>query len=124
LDFSLPVLSNIAAAVSGEARGFKVGVRGRVREGVYTLPLGARGLCPRKIFQSYRCMQVSFSAFFQTKINTLTPAFMPVNFGKVPNPFDFQRLAAEDVGKSRHETLSRPIVLVDDLLLTSFDLVI
>jgi hypothetical protein len=26
-------------------------------------------------------------------------AFMPVNFGKVPNPFDFQRLATEDAGK-------------------------
>jgi hypothetical protein len=38
----------------GEARGFKVGgggVRGRVREGVYPLPLGARGLRSRKIFQ-------------------------------------------------------------------------
>jgi hypothetical protein len=46
---------------------------------------------------------------------------MPVNFGKVPNPFDFQHLATEDVGKSRHETLS--IVLVDNLLLNSFDLV-
>jgi hypothetical protein len=46
---------------------------------------------------------------------------MPVNFGKVPNPFDLQRLATEDVGKSRHEAPS--IVLVDDLLLTSFDLV-
>jgi hypothetical protein len=36
-------------------------------------------------------MQVSFSAFFQTKINTPTPAFMPVNFGKVPNPFNALR---------------------------------
>jgi hypothetical protein len=45
-------------------------------------------------------MQVSFSAFFSDKINTLTPAFMPVNFGKVPNPFDFQRLATEDAGKT------------------------
>jgi hypothetical protein len=26
----------------------KWGLRGRVREGVYSLPLGARGLCPRK----------------------------------------------------------------------------
>jgi hypothetical protein len=30
-----------------------------------------------------------FYRIFQTKINTLTPAFMPVNFVKVPNPFDF-----------------------------------
>jgi hypothetical protein len=46
-------------------------------------------------------MQTSFSAYFQTKINTQTPAFMPVNFGKVPNPFDFQRLATEDAGKKQ-----------------------
>jgi hypothetical protein len=45
-------------------------------------------------------MQVSFSAFSRKKINTLTPAFMPVNFGKVPNPFDFQCLATEDAGKT------------------------
>jgi hypothetical protein len=42
---------------------------------------------------------MSFSTF-STKINT----FMPVNFGKVPNPFDFQRLATEDARKkNRHE---------------------
>jgi hypothetical protein len=40
-----------------------------------------------------------FLRIFQTKINTLTPAFMPVNFGKVPNSFDFQRLATEDARK-------------------------
>jgi hypothetical protein len=28
----------------------KWGLRGMVREGVYSLPLGARGLCPRKFF--------------------------------------------------------------------------
>jgi hypothetical protein len=54
---------------------------------------------------------------------------MPVNFGKVPNPFDFQRLATEDARKNRHvapqnlQNSSLPIVLVDDLLLTSLDLV-
>jgi hypothetical protein len=67
LDFSLPVLSNIAAAISGEARGFKVGVKGEGTGGVYPLPLETRGLCPRKNFQSYRCMQVGFSAFFRQK---------------------------------------------------------
>jgi hypothetical protein len=46
-------------------------------------------------------MQVSFSAFFRQKINTLTPEFMPVNFGKVPNSFDFQRLATEDAGRKQ-----------------------
>jgi hypothetical protein len=36
----------------GEARGIKVGVKGRVRTGGgVSLPLGARGLCPRKNFQ-------------------------------------------------------------------------
>jgi hypothetical protein len=40
---SLSVLSNIAAAVDGEARGFKVGVKGRVRQGMYPLLLGDRG---------------------------------------------------------------------------------
>jgi hypothetical protein len=44
-----------------------------------------------------------FKRIFQTKINTLTPAFMPVNFGKVPSPFDFQRRATKDAGKNRHE---------------------
>jgi hypothetical protein len=44
-------------------------------------------------------MQVSFSAFSRKKINTLTPAFMPVNFGKVPNPFDFQCLATKTLEK-------------------------
>jgi hypothetical protein len=28
-------------------------------------------------------------AHFSDKVNTLIPAFIPVNFGKVPNPFDF-----------------------------------
>jgi hypothetical protein len=30
-----------------------------------------------------------FLRTFHTEINTLTPVFMPVDFGKVPNPFDF-----------------------------------
>jgi hypothetical protein len=34
------------------SQGFQSGeLRGRVREGVYPLPLGIRGLCPRKNFQ-------------------------------------------------------------------------
>jgi hypothetical protein len=44
-------LSNIAAAVGDEARGFKVEVKGRVREGMYPLPLGDRGCVPGKIFK-------------------------------------------------------------------------
>jgi hypothetical protein len=47
---SLPVLSNIAAAVSGEARGFKVGVKGEGTGGVYPLPLGAPGAVPPEKF--------------------------------------------------------------------------
>jgi hypothetical protein len=49
--FSLPVLSNIAAAVSGEARGFKVGVKGRVREGCIPFRWGPGGCAPGKIFK-------------------------------------------------------------------------
>jgi hypothetical protein len=37
--------------LTGEARGFKVGVKEEGTGGVYLLLLGARGLCPRKIFQ-------------------------------------------------------------------------
>jgi hypothetical protein len=51
---------------------------------------------PPEKFSNYRCSQVNFSTF-KTKINT----FMPVNFGKVPNPFDFQRLATEDARKKQ-----------------------
>jgi hypothetical protein len=51
---------------------------------VYLLPLGARG----KNFK-LQMHAGEFERIFQTKINTLTPAFLPVNFGKVPNPFDF-----------------------------------
>jgi hypothetical protein len=87
LTFSLSVSSNIAAAVSGEPRGFKVGVKGEGTGGVYPSRWEPGAVPPEK-FSSYRCMQASLS-HFQTKINTLTPAFMPVNVGKVPNPFDF-----------------------------------
>jgi hypothetical protein len=49
--FRFSVLSHIAAAVSGEARGFKMGVKGEgTGEGV-SPPAGSPGLCPRKIFQ-------------------------------------------------------------------------
>jgi hypothetical protein len=54
-------------------------------------------------------MQVSFSAFCQTKINTLTPAFMPVNFGKVPNPFIFNALRPKTLEKNRHEAPKKTI---------------
>jgi hypothetical protein len=59
----------------------------------------------------------------------MTPVFMPVDFGKDSNFFDFQRLATNDARKNRHAAPKKlqnswlSIVLVDDLLLTSFDLV-
>jgi hypothetical protein len=69
---------------SGEARGFKVGggVKGRVREGVYPLPVGVRGLCPGKIFKLHMHAG-DFKSNFHTNINTLTPVFMPLSFGKI-----------------------------------------
>jgi hypothetical protein len=114
---------------SGEARGFKVGgLRGRVREGGAPPPGGGSGLCPRKNFQITDARR-RVLAHFSDKINTSTPVFMPVGFGKVPNPFDFQRLSTEDATKNRHEApqklqnSSLSVVLVDDLLLASFALV-
>jgi hypothetical protein len=50
---------------SGEAKGFKVG-RVVKEEGT------GGGV-----------------AHFSDKVKALIPAFIPVNFGKVPNPFDF-----------------------------------
>jgi hypothetical protein len=73
----------------------------QVRPCVPPLAVGP-GLCPRKNVQVADACRWVLS-HFQTKINTLMPAFMPVNFGKVPNPFDFQRFATEDAGKNRHE---------------------
>jgi hypothetical protein len=74
--------------IQWRSQGFQSwGVKGRVREGVYP--------------SRWRCTQVSFSAFSIQKINALTPVFMPVDFGKVPNPFDFQRLATEDTRKKQ-----------------------
>jgi hypothetical protein len=66
----------------------KWGVKGEGTGGVYPIPLGVRGLCPRKIFK----LQMHVGEFwraFQTKISALTPVFMSVDFDKVSNPFDF-----------------------------------
>jgi hypothetical protein len=46
----------------GEAKGFKVGVKGRVREGMYPSRWGPGG-CAFGKASDYRCMQVSFNAF-------------------------------------------------------------
>jgi hypothetical protein len=48
---SLSVLSNIAAAVGGEARGFKVGVKGEGTGGGVPPPARGLGLYPRENFQ-------------------------------------------------------------------------
>jgi hypothetical protein len=47
---TLPVLSNIAAAVSAEARGFKVGVKGEDAGGGVSPLAGGPGAVPRKNF--------------------------------------------------------------------------
>jgi hypothetical protein len=75
-------------AISGEARGFKVGgLRGRVREGCRpTPPAGGPAAVPPEKFSNYTCMLASLRAIksnFHTKINTLTPAFFPLSFGKI-----------------------------------------
>jgi hypothetical protein len=49
---------------------------------------GSGGCAPGKIFK-FQMHVGEFSRIFQTKIITLTPVFMPVDFGKVPHPFDF-----------------------------------
>jgi hypothetical protein len=75
---------------SGEARGFKVGgLRGRVGRGCTPLPhWGPGGCAPGKIFK-IQMHAGEFQRILQTKVSTLTPVIMPVNFDKVPNPFDF-----------------------------------
>jgi hypothetical protein len=64
---SLSILYKIAAAVSDEARGFKVGVKGEGTGAGVSPPAGGPGAVPPENFSSYRCMQVSFSAFFRHK---------------------------------------------------------
>jgi hypothetical protein len=63
-------------------------LRGRVREGRCIPLAGGPGAVPLGKLKKSRCMQVSLSAFFRQKVNTLIPAFIPVNFGKVSNPFE------------------------------------
>jgi hypothetical protein len=64
---------------------------GEVKEegtgGGVSLSLGVRGLSPWEIFQK-QMHAGELKRIFQTKINTLIPAFIPVNFGKVSNPFE------------------------------------
>jgi hypothetical protein len=68
---------------SGEARGFKVGgLRGRVREGCTPSRWGSGGCAPGKIFKLHMHAG-EFKSNFHTKINTLTPVFMPLSFGKI-----------------------------------------
>jgi hypothetical protein len=78
--------------LSGEARGFKVGgLRGRVREGCITSRWGPGGCAPGKIFKLHMHAD-EIKSNFQTKINTLTPVFMPLSIGKI---FKLQMHAGE-----------------------------
>jgi hypothetical protein len=67
------------------------GVKGRVREGCTPSRWGAGGCAPGKIFK-LQMHAGEFKRIFQTKISTLTPVFMRVNFGKV---FKLQMHAGE-----------------------------
>jgi hypothetical protein len=58
-----------------------------------------------KNFQiTHACRRVL--AHFSDKVNALLPAFIPVNCGKVPNPFDLKPLVTKDAG--RKQTTSSP----------------
>jgi hypothetical protein len=46
------------------------------------LPLGAGGCAPGKIFKLHMHAG-EFKSNFQTKINTLTPVFIPLSIGKI-----------------------------------------
>jgi hypothetical protein len=72
---------------------------------VYLLPLGVRGDCaPGKNFQiTHACRRVL--AHFSDKVNALLPAFIPVNCGKVPNPFDLKPLVTEDAGRKQLDNI-------------------
>jgi hypothetical protein len=53
-----------------------------------------------KNFQiTHACRRVL--AHFSDKVNALLPAFIPVNFGNVPNPFDLKPLVTEDAGRKQ-----------------------
>jgi hypothetical protein len=66
----------------------KWGVKGEGTGGGVLPPAGGPGAVPPENFSNYRCTQVSFSAF-SDKVNALIPVFIPVNFGKIPNPLEF-----------------------------------
>jgi hypothetical protein len=57
-------------------------VKGEGMGGGVPPPAGARGCVPGKLFK-LQMHTGEFKRIFQTKINTLTPVFIPVNFGKI-----------------------------------------
>jgi hypothetical protein len=64
----------------------KWALKERVREGC-TPPAGGHwGCAPGKSFK-LQMHAGGFQGIFQTKLNTMTPAFMPVKFRKVPKRF-------------------------------------
>jgi hypothetical protein len=83
--------------VAKPARGLKAGggVKGEGTGGVHfqtkinTFDAYIYAYKLRKNFQITDARIGEFWRIFQTKISALTPVFMPVDFGKVPNPFDF-----------------------------------
>jgi hypothetical protein len=60
----------------------KWGVKGRVREGCTPSRWGCGGCAPGKFFKLHMHAG-EFKSNFHTKINTLTPVFMPLSFGKI-----------------------------------------
>jgi hypothetical protein len=78
----------ILRELSGEAGSFKVGVKGEGTGGVYPSCWGHWGCAPGKSFK-LQMHAGGFQGIFQTKLNTMTPAFMPVKFRKVPKRFRF-----------------------------------
>jgi hypothetical protein len=63
-------------------------VKGEGTGGCVSLSLGVRGLCPWENLKKKQMHAGELKRIFQTKINTLIPAFIPVNCGKVSNPFE------------------------------------
>jgi hypothetical protein len=78
------MIQSYVRCVQWRSQGFQSGVKGQGTGGVYPSRLGSRGCAHAKMFK----LQMHAGEFLRI-FKTLTPAFMPVNFGRVPNPFEF-----------------------------------
>jgi hypothetical protein len=77
------VLADKMFSLQWRSQGFQSrGVKGRVREGCTPSRWGSGGCAPGKIFKLHMHAG-EFKSNFHTKINTLTPVFMPLSFGKI-----------------------------------------